>query len=478
MRLLKEWGWLPTVLPAIQDTFSAEASEKKLPVFSGGLHELPLLNKNHLKHYLLFARDRRGKLSWQFYKHPLIEKDYVDFCQKMLAANPNGYALQLKFAGLQYTPVLSEWLAKNAKLVLLKSASLSNGPKDNGLAKQNRTITPPLKQPVISSSTTSSHPREMLMSSQSSINSSVDSIIDSKTSTHLQRLEAESIHIMREVVAEADKPVMLYSIGKDSAVMLHLALKAFYPALPPFPLLHVDTGWKFKDMYLFRERMKQEHGFKLLIHMNPDGLAQGINPFTHGSQIHTDVMKTQGLKQALDQNSFDIAFGGARRDEEKSRAKERIFSFRNSQHRWDPKQQRPELWNLYNTKKQKGESIRVFPISNWTELDIWQYIYLENIPIVPLYFAQERPVVERDGALIMVDDERMPLAPGEIPMIKRVRFRTLGCYPLTGAVESQASSLPEIIQEMLLTKTSERQGRVIDHDGVASMEKKKQEGYF
>jgi sulfate adenylyltransferase subunit 2 len=320
------------------------------------------------------------------------------------------------------------------------------------------------------------------MSSHSSVDSpvnpSVDSILDSNNLTHLQRLEAESIHIMREVIAEADKPVMLYSIGKDSAVMLHLALKAFYPAPPPFPLLHVDTGWKFKDMYAFRERMKQEHGFQLLTHMNPDGVEQGINPFTHGSQIHTDVMKTQGLKQALDQHGFDVAFGGARRDEEKSRAKERIFSFRNSQHRWDPKQQRPELWNLYNTKKHKGESIRVFPISNWTELDIWQYIYLENIPIVPLYFAQERPVVERDGILIMVDDERMPLAPGEIPMIKKVRFRTLGCYPLTGAVESQASTLTEIIQEMLLTKTSERQGRVIDHDGAASMEKKKQEGYF
>jgi sulfate adenylyltransferase subunit 2 len=283
---------------------------------------------------------------------------------------------------------------------------------------------------------------------------------------------------MREVVAEADKPVMLYSIGKDSAVMLHLALKAFYPAPLPFPLLHVDTGWKFKDMYTFRDRMKQDHGFELLTHINLDGLAQGINPFTHGSQIHTDIMKTQGLKQALDQYRFDVAFGGARRDEEKSRAKERIFSFRNNQHRWDPKQQRPEIWNLYNTKKHKGESIRVFPISNWTELDVWQYIYLENIPIVPLYFAQERPVVERDGAMIMVDDERMPLSPGEVPIIKKVRFRTLGCYPLTGAVPSQAVTLPEIIQEMLLTKTSERQGRIIDHDGVASMEKKKQEGYF
>ena len=283
---------------------------------------------------------------------------------------------------------------------------------------------------------------------------------------------------MREVVAEADNPVMLYSIGKDSAVMLHLALKAFYPAKLPFPLLHVDTTWKFQDMYAFREKMRQQHNFELLIHTNPDGIAQGINPFDHGSQIHTDIMKTQGLKQALDQFGFDVAFGGARRDEEKSRAKERIFSFRNAQHRWDPKQQRPELWNLYNTKKNKGESIRVFPLSNWTELDIWQYIYLENIDIVPLYFAKDRPVVVRDGSLIMVDDSRMPLATGEVPQIRKVRFRTLGCYPLTGAVESQAMTLPQIIREMLLTKTSERQGRVIDHDGAASMEMKKQEGYF
>jgi sulfate adenylyltransferase subunit 2 len=301
---------------------------------------------------------------------------------------------------------------------------------------------------------------------------------DKKILTHLECLEAESIHIMREVVAEAERPVMLYSIGKDSAVMLHLAQKAFYPAPPPFPLLHIDTGWKFREMYAFRDLMKKEHGFELLTHINSDGLAQGISPFTHGSQIHTDVMKTQSLKQALDKHGFDVAFGGARRDEEKSRSKERIFSFRNSQHRWDPKQQRPELWDLYNTKKSKGESIRVFPISNWTELDIWQYIYLENIPIVPLYFAKQRPVVERNGTLIMVDDERMLLAPGEIPMMKWVRFRTLGCYPLTGAVESQASTLPQIIQEMLLTTTSERQGRVIDHDGASSMEKKKQEGYF
>ena len=301
---------------------------------------------------------------------------------------------------------------------------------------------------------------------------------DSRTLTHLQLLEAESVHIMREVVAEAENPVMLYSIGKDSAVMLHLARKAFYPAVPPFPLLHVDTLWKFHDMYLFRDRMARESGMDLLVHVNPEGVEKDINPFVHGSAVHTDVMKTEGLKQALNHYGFDAAFGGARRDEEKSRAKERVFSFRSAMHRWDPKNQRPELWRLYNTRKHKGESIRVFPLSNWTELDIWQYIYLENIPIVPLYYAAKRPVVERDGVLIMVDDERMPLRPVEVPMMKKVRFRTLGCYPLTGAVESTADTLPAIIQEMLLTRTSERQGRVIDHDSSASMEKKKQEGYF
>ncbi|MFD2168221.1 sulfate adenylyltransferase subunit CysD [Thalassotalea euphylliae] len=296
--------------------------------------------------------------------------------------------------------------------------------------------------------------------------------------THLQKLEAESIHIIREVAAEFDKPVMLYSVGKDSAVLLHLARKAFAPGKIPFPLLHVDTDWKFKEMIQFRDQMAEKYGFELLVHKNPEGLAMGMNPFDFGSAKHTDVMKTQGLKQALDKYQFDAAFGGARRDEEKSRAKERVYSFRDKKHRWDPKNQRPELWNVYNGKVNKGESIRVFPLSNWTELDIWQYIYLENIDIVPLYLSAERPVVERDGTLIMVDDERMPLEEGETPMMKKVRFRTLGCYPLTGAVESEAATLPDVIQEMLLTKTSERQGRVIDHDSSGSMEKKKMEGYF
>ena len=296
--------------------------------------------------------------------------------------------------------------------------------------------------------------------------------------THLRRLEAESIHIMREVAATAENPVMLYSVGKDSSVMLHLAMKAFYPSKPPFPLMHVDTTWKFSEMIKFRDELTKELGLDLIVHINQEGVREGVGPFTHGSAVHTDVMKTQGLKQALDEHGFDVAFGGARRDEEKSRAKERIFSFRTSQHRWDPKSQRPELWNVYNTRINKGESIRVFPLSNWTELDIWQYIHLENIPIVPLYYSAVRPVVERDGVLILVDDDRIPLHEGEVPMQKMVRFRTLGCYPLTGAVESEATTLPDIIQEMLLTTTSERQGRVIDFDSTASMEKKKQEGYF
>lgn len=302
--------------------------------------------------------------------------------------------------------------------------------------------------------------------------------MDTKRLTHLKQLEAESIHILREVVAEFDNPVMMYSVGKDSAVMLHLALKAFFPAKLPFPLLHVDTGWKFKEMIEFRDKRAKEERFELLVHTNPEGIERDINPFVHGSAVHTDIMKTQGLKQALNKYKFDAVFGGARRDEEKSRAKERIYSFRDKNHRWDPKSQRPELWNIYNSRVHKGESIRVFPLSNWTELDIWQYIYLEQIPIVPLYFAKKRPVVEKDGVKIMVDDERMPIEEGEEIKEEMVRFRTLGCYPLTGAVESHATTLSEIIQEMLLTKTSERQGRVIDNDSAGSMEKKKMEGYF
>ena len=303
-------------------------------------------------------------------------------------------------------------------------------------------------------------------------------MISTERLTHLKQLEAESIHIIREVVAEFNNPVMMYSVGKDSAVMLHLALKAFAPAKLPFPLLHVDTLWKFKEMIAFRDQRAKEEGFELLVHTNPEGIEMNISPFTHGSAVHTDIMKTQGLKQALNKYKFDAVFGGARRDEEKSRAKERIYSFRDKNHRWDPKNQRPELWNVYNGRVHKDESIRVFPISNWTELDVWQYIYLEGIPIVPLYFAAKRPVVEKDGVKIMVDDGRMPIGPDDVVKEEMVRFRTLGCYPLTGAVDSTATTLPEIIQEMLLTKTSERQGRVIDNDSAGSMEKKKMEGYF
>ena len=301
---------------------------------------------------------------------------------------------------------------------------------------------------------------------------------DHDTLTHLERLEAESIHIMREVAAQAERPVMLYSVGKDSSVMLHLAMRAFHPAKPPFPLLHIDTTWKFREMYEFRDRITAESGVKLLVHVNREGVEKGINPFDHGSEVHTNTMKTEALKQALDEHRFDVAIGGARRDEEKSRAKERIFSFRTAQHTWDPKNQRPELWRAFNARKRPGESLRVFPLSNWTELDVWLYIYTRQIPVVPLYFAAERPIVSRDGVLIMVDDDRMPLAEGEQPQMRKVRFRTLGCYPLTGAVESGADSLAAVIREMLLATTSERQGRVIDHDSTASMEAKKREGYF
>ena len=467
-RRMTQWGWLPPTNTSKTTTKSSPNSSIKF-VLTAGTHTTP--NKGL---HLLWARTPRGELLWLNLQHPPTDGDYCNLAQHLLSKHQDGFALALSFAGLQYTPRLSQWLASHPHVKLLAHT------KPETQAKQAHN---PLHPPPPRSRTTQAQAMQPTNAQTPSATPKAHTTFTYTSSlvqhlTHLQRLEAESIHIMREVVATCDNPVMLYSIGKDSAVMLHLALKAFYPAKLPFPLLHVDTGWKFKDMYTFRDSMQAQHDFKLLVHQNPEGLAMGINPFTHGSQIHTDFMKTQGLKQALDHHQFDAAFGGARRDEEKSRAKERIFSFRSAQHRWDPKNQRPELWNLYNTHKNKGESLRVFPISNWTELDIWQYIHLENIPIVPLYFSQERPVVERDGSLIMVDDERMPLQPGEVPMLKKVRFRTLGCYPLTGAVESEADTLSTIIQEMLLTKTSERQGRVIDHDAAASMEKKKQEGYF
>jgi len=405
---------------------------------------------------LIYAQDGRGQLHWLTTRRAPKAQDIADFLERLerqLQASPeNPIALLFKSPDLSRHPLLQPWLDGSRSLVVAASAG-DSAPSKTALAP--KTTDRPARR-----------------SNDHSISR------NPMTLTHLQRLEAESIQIMREVVAETENPVMLYSIGKDSAVMLHLALKAFSPSVPPFPLLHVDTTWKFQAMYRFRDQVAKDTGMKLLVHTNEEGRAQGINPFTHGSAIHTDIMKTEALKQALDKYGFDAAFGGARRDEEKSRAKERIFSFRTAQHRWDPKSQRPEIWKLYNARKHPKESIRVFPLSNWTELDIWQYIHLEQIPIVPLYYSAERPVVERDGTLIMVDDERMPLNPGEVPMMKKVRFRTLGCYPLTGAVESEADTLPDIIQEMLLTRTSERQGRMIDHDSSASMEKKKQEGYF
>ena len=413
---------------------------------------------------VLVAQTLRGSMAWL----PLVDAYRIDaytgFLDRLVATWPDSTQILLHGIDVQ-NPALSLWLQQRPALRIHACVA---GP----------TIRTPTLRSRPAASATAGGPVGAATAPSSPIHQPAALGAKPMKLTHLQRLEAESIHIMREVVAEAENPVMLYSVGKDSATMLHLAKKAFYPSPPPFPLLHVDTTWKFRDMYALRDRMAAEMGMTLLTYRNPEAEAKGINPFDHGSQIHTDLWKTEGLKQALDLHGFDVAFGGARRDEEKSRAKERIFSFRTAQHRWDPKFQRPELWSLYNARKHKGESIRVFPISNWTELDIWQYIYLENIPIVPLYYAAERPVVERDGTLIMVDDERMPLKPGEVPVMRKVRFRTLGCYPLTGAVESEADTLPAIIQEMLLTRTSERQGRMIDHDASASMEKKKQEGYF
>ncbi|QIL83356.1 sulfate adenylyltransferase subunit CysD [Diaphorobacter sp. HDW4A] len=453
-----------------------------------------------LRHGILRAVNNRGKVHWQPYEGSLRKSHLEDFFDRLQRASDCKIfallpAMQWQRAAtfsslasdrcdrlrLFHLPAATELLSQSNELASSILKSVQSAATDTKTAPI-QTPTPLQLDPM--ASMTQHLLKHQLAQKFGSTGSYSSQHRKPKTKeksvvlTHLQRLEAESIQAMREVVAEADNPVMLYSIGKDSAVMLHLAMKAFYPAKPPFPLLHVDTTWKFQDMYRFRDQMVSKLGMDLLVHINPDGIEMGISPFKHGSQTHTDIMKTEGLKQALDKYGFDAAFGGARRDEEKSRAKERIFSFRSDQHRWDPKNQRPELWHLYNARKNKGESIRVFPLSNWTELDIWQYIYLENIPIVPLYFSAPRPVVERDGTLLMVDDARMPLKSGEVPMMRNVRFRTLGCYPLTGAVESDANSLPKIIQEMLLTRTSERQGRMIDHDSAASMEKKKQEGYF
>lgn len=430
------------------ERFARRARRRGTPVF--WVASRPLDNN----HYQLYAHDLRGHAFWCLTSTRPTAQHYQQFLQALSDQHSNGVSLVLAGAHLARDKVLSAWVDNNATDLLIVG-----DPADSSFH-------PPIHETLMSD------PNDTVAAPSKTATDST------RTLTHLQRLEAESIHIMREVVAEADNPVMLYSVGKDSAVMLHLARKAFYPAPPPFPLLHVDTTWKFKAMYEFRDTIVKQYGLELLTHTNPEGLRQKVNPFTHGSALHTDIMKTQGLKQALDEHRFDFAFGGARRDEEKSRAKERVFSFRSAQHRWDAKNQRPELWKLYNARKQRDESIRIFPLSNWTELDIWQYIHREEIPIVPLYLAAERPVVMRDGSLIMVDDERMPMQEGEVPEMRSVRFRTLGCYPLTGAVESTATTLEEIIQEMLLTRTSERQGRMIDHDAAASMEKKKQEGYF
>ncbi len=412
---------------------------------------------------LLYTRDLRGKLYWLASDKGTDEDLILDFMQRLKKQFAvKQVVLFFHSYSLNRMKKIQNWLTAHKQIRLVTF--------NDELLKDNE-ITNAAKHQQVSTAT-----QTKLLAVGNPLNQLY--VRNTMALTHLQRLEAESMQIMREVVSETENPVMLYSVGKDSAVMLHLALKAFYPSKPPFALLHVDTGWKFRDMYTFRDKLVQDLGMELIIYTNPEGLEKNINPFTHGSALHTDIMKTEGLKQALDKYGFDAAFGGARRDEEKSRAKERIFSFRTPDHRWDPKNQRPELWKQYNAKKRKGESIRVFPISNWTELDVWQYIHKENIPTVPLYLAAERPVVERDGMLIMVDDERFPLKAGEVPMMKKVRFRTLGCYPLTGAIESEADTLPRVIQEMLLTKTSERQGRLIDQDSAASMEKKKQEGYF
>ena len=478
--------WRKTIYPSIVERAKAEGAEvywvDEIP-----LREQQLNTDTHAsRRSAVRAVTNRGKQMWQAYEGVLLAPVLIDFLDRLQkSAGDKAFVI---LDGMQWRRAasFSNWLSERSEHLLAFHLPDPVGFQDAvSFSLPNTSASPPALTPALQSRNvdmfslqikhliTESEPDPKFYASRTQKGGT-----HSMSLTHLQRLEAESIHIMREVVAESENPVMLYSIGKDSAVMLRLAMKAFYPAPPPFPLLHVDTTWKFRDMYAMRERTAKELGMELKVWQNPEAKALGINPFDHGSAIHTDMWKTQGLKQALDHYQFDAAFGGARRDEEKSRAKERIFSFRSTAHRWDPKAQRPELWKLYNARKHKGESIRVFPISNWTELDIWQYIHLQNVPIVPLYFSKMRPVVERDGTLIIVDDERMPLREGEVPMMRKVRFRTLGCYPLSGAVESEAETLEDVIQEMLLTTTSERQGRMIDHDSAGSMEKKKQEGYF
>ncbi len=449
--------WLNNDYKKITET----ARKQDSTIFWAGLTTCTLAKTEttdkQIKKYL-YAHTTKGQYLWLAADHNNDAEHFIDFFERLLNHKPK---LTVIWHGHDpmLTPATKDWLDDHAQIKFYQH------PQTTMNATQK------IRTESTAYATNDQHIDTQAADERQTIKNPM-------TLTHLQRLEAESIHIMREAVAAAEKPAMLYSLGKDSSVMLHLAQKAFYPAKPPFPLVHVDTGWKFQAMYEFRDKVAKETGLQLIVHKNIAGIDKGVNPFTHGSSIHTDILKTEALKQALDKHGFDITFGGARRDEEKSRAKERILSFRNEQHRWDPKNQRPELWNLYNTSTSPGESIRAFPLSNWTELDIWQYINQENIPVVPLYFAAERPVVLRDGAWIMVDDDRMPMNKGETPIMKQVRFRTLGCYPLTGAVESDATTVQDVIKEMLLSNNSERQGRMIDHDSSASMEKKKQEGYF
>ena len=481
--LLRRWS--RSVFPGIRVRAESENGEIQwVDEISPNPPEAPGLAQA-ARFNIVRAVTQRGKVRWLAYEGYLRAPVLIDFFDRLIADVDRTLFVMLDGMQWQRAAAFDAWLHERTQrihafhLPELYASGVEGGPAPPAVPSAPGPV--PV-YPAQGGSLLQTQLKHLMADLQEKDRAYAAAQIKGKAKqmnlTHLQRLEAESIHILREVVAETENPVMLYSIGKDSAVMLHLARKAFYPAAPPFSLLHVDTTWKFRDMYAFRERMVKESGMSLIVYINPEGLQMGINPFIHGSAIHTDIMKTQGLRQALEKYGFDAAFGGARRDEEKSRAKERIFSFRTVQHRWDPKNQRPELWHLYNARKRSGESIRVFPLSNWTELDVWQYIHLEQIPIVPLYYAAVRPVVERDGMLIMVDDDRMPLKDGEVPMMRQVRFRTLGCYPLTGAIESSATTLPAIIQEMLLARTSERQGRVIDHDSAGSMEKKKQEGYF
>ena len=449
-------------------TITNAARKQDATIFWAGSTTCTTGRENRIQKYL-YAHTTKGRYFWLAGEYRTDTDRFIDFFTRLSADKPK-FAVIWHGHNPNLTGPTKDWLEQQPNIEFHQhpAFAVNAKPRSDNAGIDNSEDTALAVKPTQTASNKITNTNTQFNFRKT----------NSMSLTHLQQLEAESIHIMREVVAAAEKPVMLYSIGKDSAVMLHLAQKAFYPAKPPFPLLHVDTGWKFQAMYEFRDNIVKESGVDLIVHKNIAGIDKGVNPFTHGSSIHTDILKTEALKQALDKHGFDIAFGGARRDEEKSRAKERVLSFRTDQHRWDPKNQRPELWNLYNTRTKPGENIRAFPISNWTELDVWQYIHQQNIPMVPLYFAAERPVVLRDGTWIMVDDNRMPMNEGETPIMKRVRFRTLGCYPLTGAIESDATTVSDVIQEMLISKNSERQGRLIDHDNAASMEKKKQEGYF